>query len=167
MSHRHPWNLSPLLDSRDNYGFDRNEMKENGRVQHWLRTYISLIKIFRIEGSILARTEAFYRNNRESSVGGRMSLRVFEIEIDTSKSFRIFISREKSCLRNFSLSQQTENSVNPSIKFSNKMRRETLTFAVLNETDFYVVNREKIAKFQCATYLYRSISKGFIWIRSM
>lgn len=35
-----------------------------------------------------------------------MSLRVFEIEIDTSKSFRIFISREKSCLRNFSLSQQ-------------------------------------------------------------
>lgn len=29
------------------------------------------------------------------------------------------------------------------------MRRESLTFAVLNETDFYVVNGDKIAKFQC------------------
>lgn len=126
MSHRHPWNaersinfsrsfhsisfaihLSPLLNSRNYYGFDRNEMKENGRVQHWLRTYISLIKIFRIEGDILARIGSVLSGwSQIVGIGGRMSLRVFEIEIDTSKSFRIFISREKSCLRNFSLSQQ-------------------------------------------------------------
>lgn len=75
----------------------------------------------------------------------------FETEIDTLESFHVFIPREEQPKKfPFSYSKR-ENSVNPSIKFSNKMRC-SLTFAALNETDFHARN-----KGDCKVSMQRSI----------